>query len=264
MGGCNQRGGDWRWKKGQNNTNKKHKKEKKKSQCPQLFRELFVWHTELAVFRNNVLIKCNWYLPTESFGLQASTKAASSMGAALWKLQPSVTGIRNTYLANSTSLPCLARLISFWRNTAVRKYWEINLAGFTGNMATDKHKRDHADPSTYLAGFSIKEREFIFITSTFNVLYIKSTLWSFWPLLVLWSNVLTSFVCISSMHIRTRYSIHTWASRQRDTHSIDWQLMAVKQQDSSNEPAKAEKKEEGTLMPYFKTTLMGSPEWTIK
>lgn len=100
--------GDENKAKTKNNTTNKNEKT---VSVFKVFRELFVWHRELPVFRKYGLIECNWYLSTESFKLLQ--RAASSMGPALWKLQPTLTRILNNYHTYSTSLPSLARLICF-------------------------------------------------------------------------------------------------------------------------------------------------------
>lgn len=123
----------------------------------ELFRELFVWHRELAVFRNNVLIKCNWYLSIETFMLQASTKISEQHGSS--SLEAADISYKNTkHLSRQFTLfiPSLTNPICFWQSTTVSKYWEINLAGFTRNAAIDKHKWVHSAPTTYLGGFSIR------------------------------------------------------------------------------------------------------------
>lgn len=142
---------------------------------PSHYSEKCLFGTELAVFRNNVLIKCNWYLPTETFRLHASTKNSEQHGRS--SLEAGDISYKNTKhfnQTNSPSLPSLANPIYFWKSTTVCKYWEINLAGFPGNAAIDKHKWVHSAPNTYLGGFSISVSLCLFLVF-FNCIVVEET-----------------------------------------------------------------------------------------
>ena len=83
-------------------------------------------------------------MPTERLRLHVPQRAASGMGAAAAAIYKSPK-----YL--SPKIQPLHLPLSF----AVKKCWEFNLAGFTGNTATDKHMLVRSDPNTYLRGFII-------------------------------------------------------------------------------------------------------------
>lgn len=100
-----------RTKQKNNTTNQK----KKTVSALKLFREMFVWHRELAVFRTMSWLSAIDICLQRASGFRLPQRAASSMAAALWKLQTSITRIQNTHVANSTSLPSLAQLICFLR-----------------------------------------------------------------------------------------------------------------------------------------------------